>query len=161
MEFFLSFRSFKSRKKMTEFFFSGPSSLSFHMMHKFPGIFSFLFSLTIHFFLWLCISLTINFNLREKSCMADFSKYCKSYFPATQINGFIYIMSEEPSRVIRHAAVQNIFRNYYYFIIIIIIYSGSIYKYNGSSPCKLKNVNKRIMTVKIIYKTYMINIKVP
>ena len=44
--------------------------------------------------------------------------------------------------------------------IIINIYSGSIYKYNGSSPYKLQNINKRIETVKIIYKKYMINIRV-
>ena len=37
LEFFLSFKSFKSRKKVTESFFSGQASLSFHMMHKFPG----------------------------------------------------------------------------------------------------------------------------
>ena len=54
------------------------------------------------------------------------------------------------------------------FIIIIIIiiiiniiniYSGSIYKYNGSSP--YKNISKRINTVKIIYKICMINIRLP
>ena len=44
------------------------------------------------------------------------------------------------------------------FVIIIIItiniYSGSIYKYNGSSPYKLKkNINKRIKKVKITYKS--------
>ena len=42
------------------------------------------------------------------------------------------------------------------FIIIIIIniYSGSVYKYNGSFPYKLKrNINKRIKTVKITYKS--------
>ena len=57
----------------------------------------------------------------------------------------------------------------YLFIISIIIInfcSGSIYKYNGSSPYKLKikykeNIHKRIKTVKIIYKVYMINIRVP
>ena len=41
------------------------------------------------------------------------------------------------------------------FIIIIIIniYSGSVYKYNGSFPYKLKrNINKRIKT-KITYKS--------
>ena len=39
-------------------------------------------------------------------------------------------------------------------IIIINIYSGSIYKYNGSSPYKLKKyINKRIKTVKITYKS--------
>ena len=42
MEFFLRFRSFMSRKNVTEFFFGGKASLSFYMMHKFPGtIFSF------------------------------------------------------------------------------------------------------------------------
>ena len=39
-------------------------------------------------------------------------------------------------------------------IIIINIYSGSVYKYNGSFPYKLKrNINKRIKTVKITYKS--------
>ena len=37
MEFFLSFKIFKSRKKLIESFFSGQTSLSFRMMHKFPG----------------------------------------------------------------------------------------------------------------------------
>ena len=37
MEFFLSFKSFKNRKKLTESFLSGHTSLSFHMAHKFPG----------------------------------------------------------------------------------------------------------------------------
>ena len=47
-------------------------------------------------------------------------------------------------------------------IIIIKIYSSSIYKCSGSSLYKLKkNINKRIKTVKIIYKIYMINIRVP
>ena len=52
--------------------------------------------------------------------------------------------------------------NFLVIIIIIIIiiinniYSGSIYKYNGSSPYRLKkNIDKRIKTVKIIYKIYM------
>ena len=47
-------------------------------------------------------------------------------------------------------------------IIIINIYSGSIYKYNGSFPYKLKKyINKRIKTVKITYKVYVINIRAP
>ena len=37
VEFFLNFKSFKSRKKVTESSFSSHASLSFHMMHKFPG----------------------------------------------------------------------------------------------------------------------------
>ena len=37
MEFFLSSRSFKSCEKVTESFFSGYASLSFHMIHKFRG----------------------------------------------------------------------------------------------------------------------------
>ena len=37
MEFFLSFKSFESRAKVNESFFSTHASLSFHMMHKFPG----------------------------------------------------------------------------------------------------------------------------
>ena len=54
MEFFLSFRSCKSRKKMTESLFSGHALLSFHMMHKFPGT---MFSLSAPTeFLWLYIS---------------------------------------------------------------------------------------------------------
>ena len=44
MEFFLSFKSFKSRKKVTNSFFIGHASLSFHLMHKFPGI---MFSLSV------------------------------------------------------------------------------------------------------------------
>ena len=36
-EFYSSFKSFKSRKKVTKSFFSGHTSLSFHMMQKFPG----------------------------------------------------------------------------------------------------------------------------
>ena len=92
MEFFLTFSSFKSRKKETEFFFSGHASLSFHMLHRFPGtIFSLSFPSEI---LWLYISLTIYFDLHEERCRAHFSKYCKSYFPTTPINSFKYIMSE-------------------------------------------------------------------
>ena len=37
----------------------------------------------------------MHFNLHEERCRAHFSKYCKTYFPTTQINGFTYIMSEE------------------------------------------------------------------
>ena len=37
MELFLSFRSFKSHKKVAESFFSDHTSLGFQMMHKFPG----------------------------------------------------------------------------------------------------------------------------
>ena len=37
MEFFLIFRSSKSRNKATKSFFSDYSFLNFHMMHKFPG----------------------------------------------------------------------------------------------------------------------------
>ena len=37
MEFLLSFKSFKNRKKLSESFLSGHASLSFHMMYKFPG----------------------------------------------------------------------------------------------------------------------------
>ena len=44
MEFFPSFKSFKSRKKVTESFFSGHASLSFQMMHKFPEA---MFSLSV------------------------------------------------------------------------------------------------------------------
>ena len=92
MEFFLSFSCFKSRKKVTEFFFSGHASLSFHMMHRFPGT---IFSLSVPTeILWMYISLTTNFNLYKERCRTHFSKYCKSYFPTTQINGFTYIMSE-------------------------------------------------------------------
>ena len=54
MEFFLSFRSFKSSKKVTESFFSDHASLSFHIMHKFAGT---IFSLSVATeFLWLYIS---------------------------------------------------------------------------------------------------------
>ena len=35
MEFLLSFKSFKSHKKVTESFFSGHISLSFHVIHNF------------------------------------------------------------------------------------------------------------------------------
>ena len=44
MEFFFSFRSFKSGKKVTESFFNGHTSLGFHMMHKFQGT---IFSLSV------------------------------------------------------------------------------------------------------------------
>ena len=37
---------------------------------------------------------TITFSLDEEICRAHFSKYCKSYFPTTQINGFSYTISE-------------------------------------------------------------------
>ena len=37
VELFLSFKSFKSRKKGSESFFSGHASLSFHMVLKFSG----------------------------------------------------------------------------------------------------------------------------
>ena len=51
--------------------------------------------LTIYFFLWpLYIFLTIHFNLHEERCRPHFSKYCKSYFLTTPINGFTYIMLE-------------------------------------------------------------------
>ena len=55
VEFSLSLKSFKSCKKVTKCFFSGRkglhASLSFHMMHKFPGT---TFSLSIPTeFLWL------------------------------------------------------------------------------------------------------------
>ena len=54
MEFSLSFKSFKRRKKVSESFLSGHASLSFHMMHKFPGT---IFSLSVPIeFLWLYIS---------------------------------------------------------------------------------------------------------
>ena len=96
MEFFLRFRSFKSREKVTKSFFSNHASLSFHIMHKFPGII-FLCQFRLNFFdffLWLNISFTIHVNLDEERCRAHFSKYCKSYFSTTPINSFTYIMSE-------------------------------------------------------------------
>ena len=37
VEFYLSFKSFKSHKKVTKSFFSGHVSLSFHIMQKCPG----------------------------------------------------------------------------------------------------------------------------
>ena len=45
----MSFRTFKSRKKVTESFFSGHGSLSFHMIHKFPGT-RFSLSVPLNFF---------------------------------------------------------------------------------------------------------------
>ena len=96
MVFFLRFRSFKRREKVTESFSNNHASLSFHMMHKIPGtIFSlsvstetlWFLSLTKHFFYY-------TFHLDEERCRAHFSKYCKSYFSATPINSFTYIMSE-------------------------------------------------------------------
>ena len=45
------------------------------------------FSLTKHFFYY-------TFHLDEERWRAHFSKYCKSYFSATPINSFTYIMSE-------------------------------------------------------------------
>ena len=42
MEFSFSFESFRSRKKVTESFFSGHASLSFQIMPKFPGTIFFL-----------------------------------------------------------------------------------------------------------------------
>ena len=96
MEFFLSFRSFKSREKVTESFFSNHASLSFHMMRKISGT---IFSLSVSSeFLWF-LSLTkhffyYTFHLDEERWRAHFSKYCKSYFSATLINSFTYIMSE-------------------------------------------------------------------
>ena len=36
----------------------------------------------------------MTFNLDEEKCRAHFTKYCKSYFPTTQINGFSYRISE-------------------------------------------------------------------
>ena len=62
MEFFLSFRSFKSGKKVTESFFSGHTSLSFHMMQKFQGT---IFSLSVptdffyYTFFWVCILISV------------------------------------------------------------------------------------------------------
>ena len=44
MEFFLSFRNFKSRKKVTKSFFRDHASLSFHLIHRFPGT---IFSLSV------------------------------------------------------------------------------------------------------------------
>ena len=125
MEFFLSFRNFKSRKKMTESFFSGHTLLGFQMMHKFPGtIFSLsvpteFLCLYISFFdyyisLTIFLSLTIYFNLHEERCRANFSKYCKSYFhfPATQMNGFTYIMSEATFRSFSSCSCSKYFREY-------------------------------------------------
>ena len=37
MDIFLSFKSFKNHEKVSESFFSAQATLSFHMMHKFPG----------------------------------------------------------------------------------------------------------------------------
>ena len=56
-----------------------------------------IFSVSSH---W--ISLTIHFNLQEERCRPHFSKYCKSYFLTTPINGFTYIMSE-----LRHGCFWN------------------------------------------------------
>ena len=58
MDFFLSFRSFKSSKKVAESFSSDHASLSFLMMHEFPGT---IFSLSVPnvsslLVLWLYIS---------------------------------------------------------------------------------------------------------
>ena len=82
MEFFLSFRSFKS---------CGHASLSFQMMFKFSGT---VFPLSVPTEFFDYISLTIHFNLPEERCRAHFHKYCNSYFPTTQINSFTYIMSK-------------------------------------------------------------------
>ena len=82
----------ESRKKVTESFFKDHASSSFYMMYKFPGT---IFSLSVPTeSLWLqisffdYISLAIHFNLYEERCRVHFSKYCKSYFPTTPINGF-------------------------------------------------------------------------
>ena len=49
MKFFLSFKSFKSRKKVMESFFSGYASLSFHKIHNFLEQY-FLRQLPLNFF---------------------------------------------------------------------------------------------------------------
>ena len=65
MEFFLVFSSFKNRKKVAEFFFSGHASLSFHMMHKFPGT---IFSLSVpNEFLWLYIFISMKKDVEHMS----------------------------------------------------------------------------------------------
>ena len=96
LQFFCNLISFYESNWVTESFFSNHASLSFHMMHKIPGtIFSlsvstetlWFLSLTKHFFYY-------TFHLDEERWRAHFSKYCKSYFSATPINSFTYIMSE-------------------------------------------------------------------
>ena len=134
MEFFLSFRSFESH--MTEFFTSGHASLSFHMMHKFPGT---IFSLSVPTdFFSLYISLTIHFNLHEESCRAHLSKYCKSYFPTTQINGFTY-MSEAPVPSFPSYSCSEHFRKLLFLLLLLLLLSSgskilqaSVYELNSA-----------------------------
>ena len=60
----------------------------------------------------------------------------------------------------RNSGYLNI-EHFIIIIIIIIICSGSIIYAMVLLPTNLKNINKRIKAVKIIYKIYMINIRVP
>ena len=63
-QFFLSFRSFKSREKVTESFFSNHASLSFQSLEQY-----FLCQFPLNFFdffLWLNISFTIHFISMKK-----------------------------------------------------------------------------------------------
>ena len=69
LEFFLSFKSFKSHKKVTESFFKGDTLLSFHMMHKFPGTTSDYIGTTFeqHFFGYNNILISMNKDVEHIS----------------------------------------------------------------------------------------------
>ena len=69
-----------------------------------------IFSVSPH---WISLIIK-HFNLHEERCRAHFSKYCKSYFPATQINGFTYIMSEETVRSFPSCSCSEHFRKYWW-----------------------------------------------
>ena len=55
-----------------------------------------------------------HFNVHEESCRAYFSKYCKSYFPTTRINGFTHIMSEAAVQSFPSCSCSEHFRKYWW-----------------------------------------------
>ena len=65
-EFYLSFKSFKSRKKMTKSFSSGHALLSFHMMQKFPGT-TFSLPVPTDFFLYNIILISMKKDVEHIS----------------------------------------------------------------------------------------------
>ena len=95
---FFSIKNFKSHEKVMESFFG---IKNVNTVLSVPTE-----------FLWLYISLTIHLNLHEERCRTRFSKYSKSYFPTTQINGFTYILSETAVPSFRSYSCSELFWKY-------------------------------------------------
>ena len=98
MQSFFSIKNFKSHEKVMESFFG---IKNVNTVLSVPTE-----------FLWLYISLTIHLNLHEERCRTRFSKYSKSYFPTTQINGFTYILSETAAPSFQSYSCSEHFRKY-------------------------------------------------